>query len=73
MEHKTLFLLDSAPAYLPNMNNLTGKVQVTFMPPNTTSLIQPMDQGVTATFKVHYLWHTCEQMTKFSDGEADPL
>ncbi|KAK9688613.1 DDE superfamily endonuclease [Popillia japonica] len=32
------------------------------MPPNTTSLIQPMDQGVIACFKKHYLKHTFKQM-----------
>ena len=29
-------------------------VKVVFMPPNTTSLIQPMDQGIIANFKRHY-------------------
>jgi len=29
-------------------------VKLVFMPPNTTSLIQPMDQGIIANFKRHY-------------------
>lgn len=30
-------------------------VQIKFLPPNTTSLIQPMDQGIILTFKVLYM------------------
>jgi len=29
-------------------------VKLVFMPPNTTSLIQPMDQGIISNFKQHY-------------------
>lgn len=30
-------------------------VEIIFLPPNTTSLIQPLDQDVTATFKSYYV------------------
>ncbi|EEC08174.1 hypothetical protein IscW_ISCW005545 [Ixodes scapularis] len=29
-------------------------MEVLFLPPNTTAKLQPMDQGVTANFEVHY-------------------
>nr|XP_008511180.1 PREDICTED: tigger transposable element-derived protein 1-like [Equus przewalskii] len=32
-----------------------------FLPPNTTSLIQPMNQGVIASFKAYYLRRTFAQ------------
>ncbi|XP_041787908.1 uncharacterized protein LOC121603302 [Anopheles merus] len=35
-----------------------------FLPPRTTSLLQPMDQGVLAALKSHYLRHTFEQALK---------
>ena len=36
------------------MNHIDPNVQIVFLPPNTTSLIQPMDQGVIATLKAFY-------------------
>ena len=44
-EHKALLILDNAPGHSPNLDDLSDNVQVIFLPPNTTCLIQPMDQG----------------------------
>jgi hypothetical protein len=41
--------------------------------PTTTSLIQPMDQGVTATFKSYYLWKTLVQLVKDTTDGKDQL
>lgn len=59
---KILLLVDNAPSHSETLNRLNPNVKVMFMPPNTTSLIQPMDQGVIACFKKHYLKHTFKQM-----------
>jgi hypothetical protein len=32
------------------------EVKTVYLPPNTTSLLQPMDQGAVSTFKAHSLW-----------------
>jgi hypothetical protein len=37
-------------------------VEVIFLPPNTTSLIQPLDQGVIATFKPYYTRRTFKRI-----------
>ncbi|XP_062716774.1 tigger transposable element-derived protein 1-like [Aedes albopictus] len=55
LEFKVLLLLDNAPGHLkldhPN-------VRVEFLPPNTTSLIQPQDQGIISNFKKLYIKQT---------------
>ncbi|XP_069179527.1 tigger transposable element-derived protein 7-like [Procambarus clarkii] len=55
-EVRALLLLDNAPAH-PRINTLTshdGKITCMALPPNTTSLIQPMDQGVICATKRLY-------------------
>lgn len=45
---------------------------MSFLLPNTTPLIQPMDQGVIATFKAHYLRRTFSEAIKATTGENAP-
>ena len=48
---KALLLLDNAPSH-PDSSSLTnGSIVAMFLPPNTTPLIQPMDQGVLESLK----------------------
>jgi len=50
---KVLLLLDNAPSHSNNLSH--PNVQVEFLPPNTTSLLQPLDQGIIGTFKAYYI------------------
>lgn len=53
---KVLLLLDNAPSH-PSaevLNSIDPDFQVMYFPPNVTSLIQPMDQGVIEKFKRMY-------------------
>jgi len=55
MRHKKrqiVMLCDNCAAHSSDVK-LTN-VKLVFMPPNTTSLIQPLDQGIIANFKQHY-------------------
>ena len=55
-EAKALLLIDNCSAHPPE-NVLTsedGKIKAKFLPPNVTSLIQPMDQGVIEYIKRRY-------------------
>lgn len=45
---KVLLLVDNCPAH-PNVANLS--IKLVFLPPNTTSVLQPMDQGVIRSLK----------------------
>ncbi|XP_020717869.1 tigger transposable element-derived protein 1-like [Ceratitis capitata] len=49
---KALLIIDNAPGD-PLIEH--PDVNIIFLPPNTTSIIQPMDQGIIATFKMYYL------------------
>ena len=53
LDFKILLLVENCPAQ-PDLSDVDPNVKVEFLPPNTTSLIQPMNQGVIATFKALY-------------------
>jgi hypothetical protein len=42
-------------------------IEVIFLPPNVTSKVQPLDQGVVASFKAHY----CRQLVQWMLEEAN--
>lgn len=61
MPFKILLVVDKAPRHPPFIGNLHPNIKVAFLPLNTIPLIQPMGQGVIATFKDDYLWRTLAQ------------
>ncbi|XP_051819444.1 activating transcription factor 7-interacting protein 2 isoform X2 [Antechinus flavipes] len=71
---KALLIMDSAPAHPPGLeNDLLEEfnfITVKFLPPNTTPLLQPMDQQIISNFKKLYtkaLFQKCFEVT--SDTE----
>ncbi|XP_069672129.1 jerky protein homolog [Periplaneta americana] len=56
-ETKAYLLLDSCRAHPPAEDLGCHNVEVLFLPPSVTSLIQPMDQGVIQNFKMNYRAH----------------
>ncbi|XP_014788567.1 tigger transposable element-derived protein 1-like [Octopus bimaculoides] len=69
ISNKALLLLDNAPSHPVNLNDLSDNVRVEFIPKNTASLLQPMDQGVVALFKAYYHRRIFKQLIKAIDGE----
>ncbi|XP_058445079.1 tigger transposable element-derived protein 1-like [Malaya genurostris] len=55
MKFKVLLIIDNAPGHTAPQHS---QVQIVFLPPNTTSLIQPLDQGIISTFKKLYIKQT---------------
>ena len=51
-DRNIVLIIDNCPAH-PSISNLTN-VQLVFLPPNTTSILQPMDQGVIRSLKADY-------------------
>lgn len=69
IQFKVLLILDNAPGHPKIIENENPNVKIKFLPPNTTPLLQPMDQGVIAAFKKHYLRETFQQAIKAIDED----
>lgn len=52
-DRKVLFLIDNCPAH-PSIQHKLKAITLKFFPPNMTSLLQPLDQGVIKVFKHYY-------------------
>ncbi|XP_066471494.1 tigger transposable element-derived protein 1-like isoform X2 [Tiliqua scincoides] len=66
---KILLTLDNAPGHPSHLDDFHPNVKVMFLPPNTASLLQPMDQGVIANFKAYYVRTTFAQALAAIDNE----
>ena len=62
---KIALLIHNCPAH-PSVSDLTN-VQLVFLPPNTTSVLQPMDQGVTRSLKAHYRGRVIRRLCRALD------
>ena len=70
---KAVLLLDNAPAH-PHADKLVsadGRIRALFIPPNTASLIQPMDQGVIVACKRLYMRKYLNEVLVVIEDEED--
>jgi hypothetical protein len=70
LDNKCLLIIDNAPGHPINVEDDTNNIKVVFLPPNTTSILQLMAQGVIATFKAYYLQLVMRYLISESDGES---
>ncbi|XP_053968450.1 tigger transposable element-derived protein 1-like [Anastrepha ludens] len=68
LEFKVLLILDNAPCH-PLLEH--PNVLFCYLPPNTISLIQPLDQGVNATFKKYYIKRSFQYVVDKLDHNED--
>uniref|UniRef100_A0A3P8SAK2 HTH CENPB-type domain-containing protein n=1 Tax=Amphiprion percula TaxID=161767 RepID=A0A3P8SAK2_AMPPE len=68
---KVLLLLDTAPGHSAHLDDFNPNVRVVYLPPDTTSLLQPMDQGVIASFKAYYLRTTFAMAVRATEKDKD--
>ncbi|XP_053404457.1 tigger transposable element-derived protein 4-like [Mercenaria mercenaria] len=62
-------VVDNAPCH-PKLENLSN-IELIFLPPNTTSKTQPMDQGVIQNLKVHYRKRVVLRQLSAIDNDHD--
>ena len=62
---KIVLIIDNCPAH-PNVDNLKA-IQLVFLPPNTTSKTQSMDQGVIRALKAFYRTNVVRSQIKYVD------
>ena len=68
---KIVLIIDNCPAH-PNVDNLKA-IQLVFLPPNTTSKTQPMDQGVIRALKAFHRTNVVRRQIKCVDeGKMTP-
>ena len=64
-------ILDNAPAHPDGSDNIHSDIEIMLLPPNTTSLIQPMDQSVIAIFKSYYVRRVMKSMVYVTKINCD--
>ena len=66
---KVVLILDNCPAH-PTIDNLKS-IELIFLPPNTTSKLQPMDQGVIRSLKAYYKASSLQRLVVAIDKGKD--
>lgn len=77
---KVILLMDNFSAHQSAVNELYAmpseyglrNTEIAWLPPNTTSRAQPLDQGVIATFKACYRRHWLRYMVEEVENDRDP-
>uniref|UniRef100_A0A8C8S3P0 HTH CENPB-type domain-containing protein n=1 Tax=Pelusios castaneus TaxID=367368 RepID=A0A8C8S3P0_9SAUR len=75
LEPKALLLLDNCPAHPPSelLVSNDGQIRVLYLPFNTTSKIQPLDQGIIQNFKTNYRGDLVSEMISCESSKEDIL
>lgn len=67
IKRNIILLVDNCSSHLPLGQSLTN-IELIFMPPNTTSKLQPLDAGVINAFKQYYKKGIVTKMIHFYDS-----
>lgn len=51
---KVIFFVDNCPAHPKDIQSKLKSIELAFFPPNMTSKLQPLDQGIIRCLKAHY-------------------
>ncbi|GBN55241.1 Tigger transposable element-derived protein 4 [Araneus ventricosus] len=67
-DEKIVILLDNSSAHPAEEELHLKNIKLMFLPPNTTSIIQPFDQGIIRSLKFHYRKTIVQQIIKDIDS-----
>ncbi|XP_055904281.1 tigger transposable element-derived protein 6-like [Eupeodes corollae] len=68
---KVLLIVDNASCHKLECDVNLGNIKIDFFPPNATSVMQPLDQGIIHCFKAHYRrCITKKQLLHLDNGES---
>ena len=68
---RIMLLVDNASCHTAPENMSLTNISVKFFPPNVTSLIQPLDQGLIRAVKCHYRTQIIRQLVIHVDGGSE--
>jgi hypothetical protein len=73
-KRRVLLLLDNAPSHIWTDSNKADypNLEIVFLPPNTTSKLQPMDAGIIAAFKRQYCKYQLQHAIDLIDRGKAP-
>lgn len=67
---KIVLLLDNCSAHPPAHLLVSGNISAMYLPPNCTSLIQPMDQGIIRSMKCYYRRNFMQKLLQTNNLDA---
>lgn len=69
-KRKILLFIDNCPAHPKSAQSKVTNIKIVYFPPNMTSSLQPMDQGIIQNLKHHYRKRILKKVLCYSEKET---